>query len=701
MKSVIIDQKFAKDKDEKGLTEIPPTLHDFGATFVEDLKHVLGTNAVDLSDGEKGEADSIFITIDLEGEYQGAAGKPTSEGYNLSVDENGVTIAGASPLGAWWGTRSLLQQVILGKEHRVPFGEASDSPGWPERGMMLDCARHFYPKEFIIDVCAYMSFFKQNTLQLHLSDNTIVPTYTKDNFNETYARFRLWSEDDEVKGLNRHYNESYTKDDFEEIQTKCASRGVTIIPEIEAPGHSLPIVQWRPQIGYDGDLSLLDISHPDTIPTMKSIWKTFLPWFHSKAVSIGADEYKGPEEDYKNFVNTMASFISAESQKDVRIWGTFPPNGPSITNSDIFSNVTIQHWSYLFDNPYQDYIKRNYSVINSDEMFYIVMKDGPYGRQVNTSITFHGNPDGNGAWYPHIFSLNDTTNNPQRDHELIQGAITPLWNDHGANTSVYSEAYYAWRDGIPALADKQWGGELTEKQFHNIISDLRKQIPGQNLERTIASKQRTIFHYDFSRAKPGTAKDSSKNKYDAKTTCKPSKTGLEITPQCNLETPLSSKGRNYTLSLLLKVDTLEDDTNTTIISGTDSVLMLTPNITLFSAGIYYRLNATIPLKTWVNLQLDGIGPKTFASATTEGGDEIFPRQEFLTVMSYYGQPLRWHEMAIEAPIQRVTGWSGQLKTMSLTDGEGAGTGESQGSSLGPGVLTASIGIAISLIVTCT
>ena len=701
MKRVIIDQKHADDKDEKGLTDIPPTLHDFGAVFVEDLKHVLGTSAIDLSNGEKGEPGSIFITIDSEGEYHGAAGKPTSEGYHLSIDENGVTIAGASPLGAWWGTRSLLQQAILSDNRLVSFGKGSDSPGWPERGMMLDCARHFYPKEFVINMCAYMSFFKQNTLQLHLSDNTIVPTYTKDNFNETYARFRLWSEDDEVQGLNRFYNESYTKDDFEEIQTKCASRGVTILPEIEAPGHSLPIVQWRPQIGYDDDLSLLNISHPDTIPTMKSIWKTFLPWFHSKAVSIGADEYKGPEEDYKRFVNAMASFINAESQKDVRIWGTFPPTGPSITSSDIFSNVTIQHWSYLFDNPYQDYIKRNYSVINSDEMFYIVMKDGPYGRQVNTSITFQGNPDGNGPWYPHIFSLNDTTNNPQEDNELVQGAIAPLWNDHGANTSVYSEAYYAWRDGIPALADKQWGGELTEEQFHNFIGDLRKQIPAQNLERTIASKESTIFNYDLSKTKSETAKDSSENKYDAKTTCKSSKNGLDITPQCKLETPLSSKGRNYTLSLLLKVDKLEDTTNTTIISGADSILMLTPNITLFSAGIYYRLNATIPLNTWVNLEVNGIGPKTFASATTEIGDEIFSKQEFLTSMSYYGQPLRWHEMAIEAPIQRVTGWSGQLKTMSLTNGEEAATGESTGTSLAPGAFTTSLAIAITLFVAFT
>lgn len=699
IKSVIIDTKFADEKDERGLTQIPPTLREFGTTFADDLQHVLGSD-VSVSNGENANEDSIFITLDSDGDYNDAAGKSTSEGYSLTLGRHGATISGASPLGAWWGTRSLLQQIVLQKDRQLSFGKGSDSPGWRDRGMMLDCARHFYPKDFIIDMCAYMSFFKQNTLQLHLSDNTIVPTYTKDNYNEAYARFRLWSDSEEVRGLNKHYNESYTKSDFDDIQTKCARRGVTIIPEIEAPGHALPIVQWRPQIGYEGDLSLLDISHPDTIPTMKSIWKEFLPWFHTKAVSIGADEYKGPEDDYKRFVNTMASFINAESEKDVRIWGTFPPKQSTLTSSDIFTNVTIQHWSYLFDNPYEDYIKRNYSVINSDEMFYVVMKDGPYGRVVNTSITFDANPEDGGPWYPHIFSLNNTSDNPKRDNSFVQGSIAPLWNDHGANTSVYSEAYYAWRDGIPALADKQWGGKLTQEMFRDTVEKLRQQIPDQNLERTIESKQNTIFHYDLAKTKSGTAKDSSENNFHAKTKCESSKNGLHMTPQCDLETPLSSKGRNYTLSLSLSIDSVEDQTNATIISGADSVLMLTPNVTLFAAGNYYRLNSTIPMKTLVNLEIRGTGPKTYASAATGDGKELFKDQEFLATISYYGQPLRWHEMAIEAPIQRVRGWTGQLKSLTLTNGDKDDTEESQGASRANGMFTVKAVAVASLLTIC-
>lgn len=561
--------------------------------------------------------------------------------------------------------------------------------------MMLDCGRHFYPKDFLIDMCSYMSFFKQNTFHIHLSDNTIVPSYTPDNFRDTYARFRLWSESESVRGLNNYSNESYTRQDFDEIQTKCAARGVTIIPEIETPGHSLPLVQWRPQIGFAGDFSLLNIAHPDTVPTVKAIWKEFLPWFHSKVVSIGADEYKGPEEDYQTFVNTMATFIAQESDKHIRIWGTFPAVSTAKAQTKLLSNITIQHWAYMFDDPYQDYIRNNYSVINSDEMYYIVMKDGPYNRQIPVDTTFHANPDGKSAWYPNIFNVNETAKNPPRNNPLVEGAVAPLWNDHGSNTSVYSEAYYAWRDGIPALSDKQWGGKLTPDQYKQQLTKLRMAVPDQDLERIIPSKGSTIFKYDLSGSQSGTVTDSSDNKYDAKTTCKSADKALAITPDCDLTTPWGSKGRNYKLSLTIKIDKLNDPTNTTLLTGTDSSLMLTPELSFFAGGNYFRLDKTLPTGEWVDLDIEGKGNQTFASAKKNGGDSIFSNVEFTTLMSYYGAPLRRHSMAFEAPIAKVGGFTGGLKAMTLTQGE-ADTTSSRASTVALG-MTSLITLAATVV----
>lgn len=158
----------------------------------------------------------------------------------------------------------------------------------------LDVARHWFPPEFLVEMCSYVSFFKQNTFHVHLSDNLYnnAAIYSYERQMELYAAFRLLSDDPSVEGLNKRHNESYTREVWDDIQSKCAARGVTLLPEIEAPGHALVISQWKPEIGMSSDYSLLNISQPDTLPTVKQIWKVFLPWFQSKVVHIGADEYR-------------------------------------------------------------------------------------------------------------------------------------------------------------------------------------------------------------------------------------------------------------------------------------------------------------------------------------------------------------------------------------------------------------------------
>lgn len=406
---------------------------------------------------------------------------------------------------------------------------------------------------------------------------------------------------------------------------------------------------------------------------MKTIWKEFLPWFHTKKVSIGADEYKGPEEDYKTFVNAMAEYIGDESGKSISIWGTFPPLKDDESDMVINPNITIQHWAFAFGNPSQLYIKNNYSVINSDEMYYVVLKDGAYGRSIDLATTFHGDPPNKGPWHPNIFSTTNASDNVAKSEPLIQGAISPMWNDNGANTSVYSEAYYAWKDGLPALADKQWGGEITEEEFAAVFPKFHNRAPGQNLERVVPSKGNVIYDYDLSKGRHGNKKctvaDQSPNKYTAKTNCQFTDSALSVTPECSLLTPIASKGRNYTLSLTLKVDSVADPTNTTLIAGSDSVLMLTPNITFFAGGNYFRLNNTMPLKQWVTLEISGRGPQTFDSVTSDDGSVLVKDAEFLTGIGAYGKGIHWKEMAIEAPVSRVSGWSGGLRRLQLTDGE--------------------------------
>ncbi|GJD03562.1 glycosyl hydrolase family 20 [Colletotrichum higginsianum] len=659
---IIVSSEFAEFVDNAGQTLIPPTLHSFATTFASDLASVVGLD-IPVELGATAEQGSIFLTLGDASLYRDAAGRETSEGYSLNVTVDGVLISGASPLGVWWGTRTLLQQLVLdGGEVKLGYGV--DSPGWGIRGMMppkLDIARHYYPPDFLVEMCAYMSFFKQNTFQLHLSDNLYnnVAIYSRERSLSLYAAFRLLSDDPALEGLNRRANESYTRDVFDDIQARCAARGVTVLPEIEAPGHALVITQWKPELGLQSDLSLLNISNPETIPVVKKIWDTFLPWFHTKTVSIGADEYVDPtlsEEalvgEYTRFVDEMNEHITSTSGKHVRIWGTFAPSvGGSVNKS-----ISIQHWANFEANPLYDFVNNGYDVLNSGEYIYTVGKWSQwYGSTLSLDFIFHGSPDGS-AFAPNIFDRENATNNAARDSPSLLGHIAPQWNDYGPNATTVTEGYYQWRDGLPALADKQWGGDVAEADYQGLFAALQPLAPGQNLDRRVASKGSTILEYDFKqgRGSNGTVEDLSGNQYHATSTCAAGDEGAILTPSCRITTPLNQKGRNYTLSFSIKPTS---DAKGAIFSGGDSGLW-------FGNGTStYALNYTFPVGSWTNVSLIGRGRQTFLDV---GAGEPM---EFLTVMGWNGDRFVWAPIAVEAPLATVggSGFEGVIGGMKLVD----------------------------------
>lgn len=136
LSSIIVDAKFAEVVDDNGLTLIPPTLNEFATTFSDDLAKTLGWN-LPVESGVGSEKHVIFLTLGDPSNYLDVAGRRTSEGYSLNVTKTRVTITGASPLGVWWGTRTLLQHLAATGEGTIPLGHATDSPGWGNRGLMV------------------------------------------------------------------------------------------------------------------------------------------------------------------------------------------------------------------------------------------------------------------------------------------------------------------------------------------------------------------------------------------------------------------------------------------------------------------------------------------------------------------------------------------------------------------------------------
>ena len=268
----------------------------------------------------------------------------------------------------------------------------------------------------------------------------------------------------------------------------------------------------------------------------------------------------------------------------------------------------------------------NYSVVNSDDRVYIVTKySSSYPQSLNQTFIFEGNPEG-GAWSPYIFDSTNSTNNPKRDNPYVLGHIAPQWNDYGANASTYLEAYYSWRDGLPALADKQWGGNISRPEYNALVGILQASAPAKNLDRTIKSKLSTIVRYSFNQSSPSATahvvKDLSGNGYDGTTNCSVSSASLQVRSGCSLTLLLASKGEDFTLSFSVKP---ASGFLVPIFSGQDSIMQSSSSsLDLVSSGDAYALNYSLPVGTWTQAKLIRNGSRTFFSA------DDAPKMEFIT-----------------------------------------------------------------------
>ncbi|KAH9854338.1 glycoside hydrolase [Lenzites betulinus] len=643
--------------DSKHASHGSPSLLDFARTFRDDLRDVVphsGLAPVLLSSVGPSAASgtpTIYLTLDVSLNYTLYNGQPTDEGYDIQVAQGSVTVKSSAPRGVWWGTRTLLQQAAVqlargAKTVSFPAGSISDSPGWEVRGFMLDAGRHWFETSFLSDLCIYTSFFKINEMHLHASDNLWNPAFLYGDGNEgwknLYAAFRFQPPPGSaLDGLVPRKNESWTKQDFLEMQDTCAKHGVTVIPEIDTPGHSLVINQWKPELMENGAPDHLNLSYPDTIPTIKSIWNEFLPWFTAPEVSIGADEYDAAlANDYISFVNTMSDHIASTSHKSTRIWGT---NEPSKTLS-VSANITIQHWDFPGDDIPVQLLAQGYRVINSEQAFLYLdgktSEDNQFPQELDQDLMWAGAPDGTG-WAPNVFSPTDAANNTRADAPGLRGAVFALWNDWGNNATTALEIYYQLARSAAVFAEKAWAGsgvrpatELARADFDAVYPLLNAAAPGQNLNRVVQPAQGDlVFAY--------------------------------AAPHASLDTNVPSVGPPYTLSFSVKPDARDPGAGL-LFSGIDSKLHVA-NLTFEATGQLYALGYVLPQDRFTSVAIHATREYTYAVID---GDEEHPRYWY-TLMDIWGDYMALGNMSFAAPSQQIGGggFKGTIKDVKLTLGE--------------------------------
>ncbi|XVU27883.1 family 20 glycosylhydrolase [Actinoplanes sp. CA-054009] len=305
--------------------------------FAADLKALTGrTSRVVVT---KAPARAGDVTLQL-----GASG--TDEGYTLRVGSS-VSITAKASAGAFYGTRTLLQ-MLKQNDNTAPAGIARDQPRYPERGLMMDLGRMPYSYDWLADRVRDMAYLKMNYLHLHFSDD---------------QGWRIESKE----GLESQ--DHLTKKQIRDLVRLAARYHVTVVPEIDMPGHLGAALAKHPEFqlkNADGvaNPTKLDYSLPAARQFLRELILEYLPLFPGRYWHMGADEFLGEQEfaDYPQLeqyakqtygasataidgihglVNEMNALVRAHG-KTLRVWNdTFIPG----TTVPVDKNVVVEWWT--------------------------------------------------------------------------------------------------------------------------------------------------------------------------------------------------------------------------------------------------------------------------------------------------------------------------------------------------------------------
>ena len=430
--------------------------------FAEDYCKLFGQKLSVVLSGKASQGDIVLQT-----KKDKALGK---EGYKIEVGEN-ATITAATETGVFWGTQTLLQMSETSLN--LPKGTATDIPQYALRGFMLDVARKYIPMDYLRNLVRVMAYYKMNALNIHLNDNGFKQYYS-DDWDNTPAAFRL--ECDTYPGLTAE-DGSYTKAEFIELQKLAEGLNVEIIPEIDAPAHSLPFTRYNPAIASDKyGKDHLDISKQESYDFMDALFKEYLsgksPVFRGPRVNIGTDEYNNSTkeniENFRKFTDHYLALVQSYGKSPL-LWGSltrFPGETPVRSKG-----VTMCAWNNGWGDPLQ--IKKDgYNIISiPDGMVYIVPVAGYYRDYLDCKWLYEN-------WTPaNVGGVVLDEQDP-----CLEGGMFAVWNDHLGNGITTKDIHHRTFPAMQTIAVKCWTGKKTSLPYADFDSKRAKlhEAPGVN-----------------------------------------------------------------------------------------------------------------------------------------------------------------------------------------------------------------------------
>ncbi len=310
--------------------------------FAELVKPATGFDLPVLPESQKTSRNSISFLIDENNEF----GK---EGYEIKIYPGEIILSGNSAEGVFRGIQTLRQLLPDAIEKKsvqkvkweIPAGKITDFPVYEYRGTMLDVCRHFFGMEDVKRYIDLMTVYKLNTLHLHLSDD-----------QGWRIEIKSWPKLTEIGGQTQVGGGKggyYTQEQYKELVKYAADRYITIIPEIDMPGHTNAALASYPELNCDGKARELytgtDVGF-STLCTHKDVVYRFIDDVIRELAAITPGEYihiGGDEshvtkmEDYIPFMEKVQGIVEKHGKK-VLGWD-------EIAHSTLKKNTVVEYWA--------------------------------------------------------------------------------------------------------------------------------------------------------------------------------------------------------------------------------------------------------------------------------------------------------------------------------------------------------------------
>lgn len=411
------------------------------------------------------------------------------EAYHISVSNKTIRVTGKTPKGVFYGIQTLrksLAEEIHQDNIVFPAVEIDDKPRFGYRGMMLDCARHFFPVSFVKKFIDLLALHNMNTFHWHLTDDQgwrieikKYPELTK--IGSVRQRTVIGRDSDLDDGTP--YGGYYTQEEAREIVEYARQRHIKVIPEIDMPGHMMAALATFPELGCTGGpyevgfgwgiyLDVLCLGNEKIYPFLEDIIDELVPIFPAKEFHIGGDET--PRDYWKVCPKCQAlakregidthklqAYFTKRMEKYLNSKGKIIIGWDEILEGDINPSATIMSWRGVSNGNKAS--ADGHDVIMSPTEF-------AYFDYYQTDQT-RNEPMAWGGYLPveKVYSFDpapDTLSTKAKQH--IIGAQANLWTEYIPYTQ---QAEYMLLPRMAAMAEVQWM-PVSQKNYQDFVKRL-------------------------------------------------------------------------------------------------------------------------------------------------------------------------------------------------------------------------------------